>query len=251
MTVTSALDVSALIFDLYQGELDDFIPRRAAAAAQAKEVGDTDAARGILTLRRPTAAAHTVNHLPHEDMEALQELGTALRAATTRMDAESIKDLTAKRGELLTSIMSHVKGSATVKDEVRQTLIAALADEKASDAVASRRLTKAIRYSGFGEVNLSQVLANADGNRRLRAVPDTKYGIDLSTDIRRAQRALDKAEQAQRLAQRRHDAAKQAYEAAKQAYEAATASMEGASARVAHAKVELTALTERAGWSKR
>ena len=249
--VTGSFDVSALIFDLYQGSLDDFVTRRAAAAQLAKEAGDTQTARGILTLRRPTAAAHLINHLPHEQMDAIASLGRSLRAATARMDADEMKTLDAERARLLDEVMAGIKASSSVRDEVRQTLHAALADEKAADAVASRRLTKAIRYAGFGEVDLSQVLAKADGSRRLRAVADTKYGIDLSTDIRRARRAVEKAEQAQQLAQRRHEAAAAALQAAQQAFDAATSSLEGATARVAAAKVELTGLTERAGWSKR
>ena len=324
--VTSALDVSALIFDLYQGDLDDFIVRRAAAATTAKDAGDTATARGILTLRRPSLAAHTINHLPHEDMEALTTLSKALRedaaaqetqaagadpidttadadladdaddtegvvtentnaqdtdaevsdtegadaevteAAEDAAESESsdaddaADDVTAPepepepadpREELIADIVSRTKVSSTVREEIRQTLRAAFADEKAADAVASRRLMRAIRYKGYGEVDLTNVVARSDGTRQPRRVPGAKYGIDLSADIRRAERALDKAENARSLAQRRHAAAAAALAAAQQAYDAATSSLESASARVATAKVDLTNLTERANWSKR
>lgn len=249
--MTSALDVSALIFDLYQGPLDDFVARRAAAATQAKEAGDTATARGILTLRRPTASANIINHLSHNDMEAIAALGATVRSSAPDMDAEEKDVLETLRTELLIKILAGIKASAPVKEEVRQTLQAALVNENAADAVASRRLTRAIRYAGHGDIDLSHALAQADGNRRVSPVPDSKYGTDLSHDIRRAQRTLDKAEQAQKLAQRRHEAAAAALHAAQQAYDAATASLGGMNARVAAAKVDLTNLKERAGWSQR
>jgi hypothetical protein len=50
---------------------------------------------------------------------------------------------------------------ATVLEQLRQTLEAALADPAAENAVRSGRLVLALSYSGFGEVDLTDAVLNA------------------------------------------------------------------------------------------
>ncbi len=87
-----------------------------------------------------------------------------MRAAQARLDASV---LTSVRGERDASVAAYVERVAEVAtaagaalsasglDEVRATAIAALADETAAQALASGQLTRALSYSGFGEVDLS------------------------------------------------------------------------------------------------
>ena len=61
--------------------------------------------------------------------------------------------------------------SAAAQQDVRATAIAALADERASAAVTSGQLTRALSYSGFGEVDLAEAVARTAGGAILTILP--------------------------------------------------------------------------------
>jgi hypothetical protein len=61
--------------------------------------------------------------------------------------------------------------SAAAQQDVRATAIAALADERASAAVTSGQLTRALSYSGFGEVDLDEAVARTTGGAILTILP--------------------------------------------------------------------------------
>jgi hypothetical protein len=159
--------VAAAAAQVYAVPLAEFIPSRKALAASAKAGGDTAAAKEILALRKPTVTAWAMNLACREDSGVIGNLlglGARMRAAQARLDASV---LTSVRGERDASVAAYVERvaevataagaplSASGRDEVRATAIAALADESASQALASGQLTRALSYSGFGEVDLS------------------------------------------------------------------------------------------------
>ena len=119
--------------ELYGTPLEEFLPSRARLVAAAKADGDTDAAAAIKTLRKPTAAAWAVNLMARK-RPVVAEAGGRLTAAAAR--------------------------------DAGATFVAALASPSATEAVVSGRLTRALEYAGFGDVDIRDATA-----RPLRLVP--------------------------------------------------------------------------------
>jgi hypothetical protein len=60
--------------------------------------------------------------------------------------------------------------------------VAALADEGAAAAVSSGQLTRALSYSGFGEVDLSEAVARTTSGAILTVVPSAWGDADVADD---------------------------------------------------------------------
>lgn len=156
---------------LYAAEPGAFVSTRTLLVAEAKASGEAELAEEIGRLRKPTAAAWAVNLTTRErpdQVERLRDVGQRLRAAQARLDAAGLRDLRAEREGLVAAFIAGAAEVAeaagrrlapAVLEEVRGTLIAALASEEATEAVASGHLTRALSYSGFGEVDLSEAVA--------------------------------------------------------------------------------------------
>lgn len=156
---------------LYAAEPGAFVSTRTLLVAEAKASGDAALAEEIGRLRKPTAAAWAVNLTTRErpdQVERLRDVGQRLRAAQARLDAAGLRDLRAEREGLVAAFLAGAAEVAeaagrplapAVLEEVRATLIAALASEEATEAVTSGHLTRALSYSGFGEVDLSEAVA--------------------------------------------------------------------------------------------
>ncbi len=156
---------------LYAAEPGAFVSTRTLLVAEAKASGDAALAEEIGRLRKPTAAAWAVNLTTRErpdQVERLRDVGQRLRAAQARLDAAGLRDLRAEREGLVSAFLARAAEVAeaagrplapAVLEEVRGTLIAALASEEATEAVTSGHLTRALSYSGFGEVDLSEAVA--------------------------------------------------------------------------------------------
>jgi hypothetical protein len=168
---------------LYAAAPDEFMAARSALVAAAKAAGEAEAAAEIGKLRKPSLAAWAVNltaRTAPDVVSALTDLGVQMRAAQSRMDTGS---LTAMRGDRDAAVDSFVRAaseavggsgrslSAAAQQDVRATAIAALADERASDAVTSGQLTRALSYSGFGEVDLAEAVARTAGGAILTILP--------------------------------------------------------------------------------
>lgn len=156
---------------LYAGAPADFVPTRTALVRSAKADGHQQAAKEIAALRRPSVAAWALNqvvHRGHPVMQQLPDLGARLRQATSALDAAAITGLREERDRVLADLVATAAAvseehgqrmSPAVEGEVRNCGIAALADEAAEAAVTSGTLTRALSYSGFGEVDLSEAAA--------------------------------------------------------------------------------------------
>lgn len=152
---------------LYAVPLAEFIASRKTVADSAKAAGEPDAAKEILKLRKPTLTAWAMNLVPRGDPAALADivgLGARMRAAQSQLDTATLTSVRGERDRALTayiaSVVTAAKGegatlSPAARDEIRASAIAALADGSASEALASGQLTRALSYSGFGEVDLS------------------------------------------------------------------------------------------------
>jgi hypothetical protein len=151
---------AAAAAELYGADPQDFLDRRKALAAAAKDAGDADAARQIAALRKPTRAAWVVNSLTRADPGAsdrLASLAASLRAAEQAKDGRRLRELSAERGALIDALTGQALTAAGVsdapaglRDEVSATLTAALADPEVAAALAAGTLTRAAQWAGFG-----------------------------------------------------------------------------------------------------
>jgi hypothetical protein len=155
-----------LIRALYEAPPDGFVAGRAAAIAEAKEAGDTQTAKRLAALRKPTVAAWLVNLLAlrrPELIDELVELSTALRTAQRGLQGDQLRELSTQRRQVVSALVKAAQRLAIEDDpglrsaklpmaEVEATLTAALAEPEIAAQVRSGRLVKAATYAGFGEV---------------------------------------------------------------------------------------------------
>jgi hypothetical protein len=145
--------------EIYEVKPEEFTALRTKLAAAAKQRGDTDTAKQVSAARKPTAAAWVVNRVALRDQDIrtrLAGLGERLRDAHAAMDGDRIRELSAEQRRLVEDVARAAfeeaelaEPPAALRDDVTGTLQAAIADPD----VASRlgRLTRAERWSGFGE----------------------------------------------------------------------------------------------------
>ncbi|MEU7142734.1 hypothetical protein ABZ942_25030 [Nocardia sp. NPDC046473] len=148
--------------DLYGLAPREFVAARTAQVDAAKEAGDKELAAAIGKLRKPTVTAWTVNLLAREapdDVEALLQLGAALRSAQRKLSGAELRTLTAQRQQAVNALAKKAGTLAAehkhpvnegVLREVGQTLNAALADPDVAEQVHSGTLATAATYDGFG-----------------------------------------------------------------------------------------------------
>ena len=101
-------------------------------------------------------------------MNQLRTLGAELRGAQARLDGGRMRELTQQRHELVAALVRRAKELAIgsgqkfggpIQRELEESFGAAVADEPASLAVMSGRLTRALIYAGLGEVDVSAATA--------------------------------------------------------------------------------------------
>ncbi|GAA3592693.1 hypothetical protein GCM10022223_04250 [Kineosporia mesophila] len=192
--------------ELYAVEPGLFTAERTRLAAAARTNGDTVTAKAIGGLRRPTTSAWLVNQLARgerggqqgrdgrgsgDDIDRLEHLGQELREAQAALDAPRMRELSKKRHQLIAALVRHADRvadnagqtvSAAVRRELENTLSAAVADEQASRAVMSGRLTRALTYAGFGEVDITEATATPLSVVLPYRARDTDSNTDTDTD---------------------------------------------------------------------
>ncbi|MFK5690716.1 hypothetical protein ACI3EY_13710 [Ornithinimicrobium sp. LYQ92] len=146
----------------------EFVAARTTWVKRLRGEGMRGVAAEVAALRRPTAAAGVVNAVVRAQdpvVERLREVGARLRQAQSAMDSATLGTLRGDRDELLTAWVDAGRGvsarpmTAAVEAEVRDTAVAALADASATEVVLSGSLTRALGYSGFGEVDVADAVA--------------------------------------------------------------------------------------------
>lgn len=190
--MTEPVDLDAAADELYAlapADLDRFAARRNELAAAARKAGDRELAGQISALKKPVQAAALANALVRQrpaEVRALSELAARLRDAHRHLRGGELRELAEQRqrwlvelAELAPSLAGRPVG-ATVLDQLRATFEAAIADEAAERAVLSGRLTGALSYAGFGEVDIGDAVATPPP--RLRAVPDLATSDSRKSD---------------------------------------------------------------------
>ncbi len=152
----------AIADELYELPPDEFVPARDDQVAAAKEAGDRDLARALGRLRRPTKAAWLANLLARhrtEQLDGLVALARGLAQAQQELDGGALRALSGQRHRVVAAMARDAgrlaaRRGETVNDglvrEVAGILDAALADPAVAEEVRAGRLTKTVRYSGFG-----------------------------------------------------------------------------------------------------
>ena len=255
--------LAAATAELYAVAPDEFVATRTRLVQDAKAGGDAALAEEVGRLRRPTVAAWAVNRTVRErpqEVDRLRDVGRRLRSAQAQLDAARLRDLRSDREALLAGF---VAGAAEVAEaagrplapaaleEVRGTVIAALAGEEAAEAVASGHLTRALSYSGFGEVDLSEAVARTSSGAVLTVVahpeeagstgagsrkPLSAKGSKDSARPRQEERAHEQGEEERRAQQQRLREVEEAHAAAAAAAEEAAQAVDQARDRADEAR---------------
>jgi hypothetical protein len=251
-----AVDAAALaaaLADLYAVVPEEFVATRTSLVQDAKARGDAALAKELGRARRPTVAAWAVNAVVRDNRERaehLHDLGRRMRAAQAQLDAATMTELRRERDLLLgtwADAADEVGRRAgrpltpAVGEEVRATLIAALAGDEATQAVLSGHLTRALSYSGFGDVDLSEavvrtssgaVLSVVEGRRPAPAPAQKADMADATAEAGEAADATEAADAAEAAEaeerRRRVEAAREAHAAAVEAAHEATLAVDQA-----------------------
>lgn len=167
--------VADAVRELYGSPAAGFVELRTAWVRRARAAKDREAAATIGALRKPTRSADLLNRLARAEPTAIDDLlrlGADLRRAQRTADAPRLRELTARRRELvgeLLRLLSRIGGDVTptVRDEVVATLGAALVDDDVALGLRSGTLTTAGSWDGFGpdvSAQLSVVRPAADAS---------------------------------------------------------------------------------------
>jgi predicted Zn-dependent protease with MMP-like domain len=228
------MDLEKIADELYALPADEFVAKRDEQAALARKAKNKDLAAEIKALGKPTQTAWIVNQLVRRRPKLLKQvlqLGVALREAQQSLAGAELKKLTVQRRALLQQLahesrelaeeLGHPIGTST-EQEVASTLGAALADEQLAGQLASGRLTRALEFSTFGELQATpEVRAPAEKDNQLQIARWRK-------ELKKAQEAFSTAEserealeeRAQRLREQLQNVEEQLAEAVQAAEEA-------------------------------
>ncbi len=255
------------ITKLYAVPLDAFTRERNTLAAALAKAGQTDRARAVRQLRRPSAPLWATNQLARVDSERLEAFLDSVvqirktqlrdpRAATEALTRQrrELQHLVRQAGELLAK--HGARATPEAERRISDTLLGAAVDRDRADELRHGRLTQELAAPGF------EVLAGTGRPGHLRLVrggqpartrdtpPETaepenverRAGLDREGQRPRdeAARSLDKA------ARQREEKRRQQEEAAQSRHEAAAQKREEAAARQRE-MAERRAAVEQAG----
>ena len=223
------MDLNGAAEALYAVSPEDFVARRTALAAEAKESGDRALAKQITGLRRPTKSAWLVNlvaRAERDQLAQLRELGTALQQAQQQMAGDELRRLSKQRRTMIDSLARRaaelgaehgydVPDSAV--QEVSQTLQAALADPAVAEMVQAGRLHQAVSYGGFGPDDLASALAASVPAATKTAASEHKGVAEPEADAAETRARTEKATKSRAEADAASAAAAEAEAAADEA----------------------------------
>ena len=178
----TALTLGDAAEELYAAAPAEFMASRTRLVAQARAAKDRALATQIGKLRKPSVAAGILNGMvrARPDLtERLVTVGEQLRAAQATMHLATMSALRPDRDALIADWLAgarEIAGAAdsalspAATDEIRDTVIAALASIEATEAVLAGHLNRALSYSGFGEVDLADAVVRTEGGTVLRVI---------------------------------------------------------------------------------
>ena len=234
--------------ELYSLDPGEFTGTRNQWSKQSKADGETELARRVAELRKPSMAAWVVNMLMRhqgDQMAQVLELGASLRQAQSDLDADALRELNKQRRQL-TAAVTHQgrelardlgqKVTDAVADQVQGTLHAAMVDEDAAAAVRSGLLVSALTATGVDHADVVDAVAipAAIGLTARPRTKPTRKRPELSV-VPEQKPTPDEAEQ-ERLARR---------EAAQQAVAQARAAADEAQRKVRKADKRISKLQAR------
>jgi DNA repair exonuclease SbcCD ATPase subunit len=205
-----ASSLQATAAELAALPLADFTAARNERARAARRGGDPALAASIAALPKATVSAWLVNLLVRERADLVRQLldlGATLREAEGDFDPVNLRALTGQRRRLVIAVVKEVRAlaesagqhpSAAALEEVERTLMAALADAGAAEAVASGRLVRPLESVGLEPVDVEGAVAG-DGLRAEHEEPQDE-GVAHPEDVVARQRARRAAEAAERRA---------------------------------------------------
>jgi hypothetical protein len=229
------LHLRAAVQQLYAAAPGDFMSVRSTIVAEAKQAGEKDLAKQVAALRKPTVAAWALNHFVREhsdELDAFHDFAELLREAQRTLDADQLRLLSRERARRVDALARKVESAArsagqpvsdAVRDEIRQTLTAFIADEGAEESVMTGALVKPLQYSGFGDVDIEGVAAVAprhlkviaggaadeepagasEDDEAARAAEEERRRAALAAERARLERVLEQASHAAADAERR------------------------------------------------
>jgi hypothetical protein len=165
------LHLRAAVEQLYAAPPAEFTALRTQLAKQARSAGDVDLAKAVTALRKPTVAAWALNHFVREhggELDDFRAFAELLREAQRTLDADQLRALGRERAKRVDAVADRVAQEARTAgqplgvgaaQEVRDTLTAVVADESAEASVLTGALVRALSYSGFGSVDIEDVVA--------------------------------------------------------------------------------------------
>ncbi|GAA2095837.1 hypothetical protein GCM10009841_07260 [Microlunatus panaciterrae] len=210
------MKLEAVADELYGAAPEEFVELRKQRIAEAREAKDRSLVKAIGALRRPTRSAWLVNLLAREAAEELNELldlGAALGEAQRRLSGPDLRRLSNQRRAAVEGLVrlaveiagrhGHVASDAT-RQEVSQTLQAALADPDVGELVRTGRVVQAASYGGFGPTDFLSLVPptpEAEPPEAARAGDQPVAAADDGA-LRAARSAVTEAEQSYQAAAR-------------------------------------------------
>jgi hypothetical protein len=169
---------SERVDSLYGLPLDDFTPSRDALAKELRAAGERRTADWVKGLRKPSAAAWTVNQLARtqaQEASALLEAGEQLRATHERLLAgkagsDELRQAAEAESTAARALLERAPGlldregeppSPSILEKAAQTVHAVALDEETRTAFSLGRLTREARATGLGPFGETMPLAPA------------------------------------------------------------------------------------------
>lgn len=186
--------------DLYGLPLDDFTSARDGLAARLKDAGDTDSAKAVKALRKPTLPAWTVNQLARRDQETLHRLIELRDELTDTSGPDEIRRLAGERKSATASLLrraeeiltdgGHSAGASTL-DAVAKTLQAGGSEDERVRLLQGT-LDRPLSPSGFEGLGGFEAFAPETAD-------EAPAKVDRAAE-RKAEKLASKAAEAERLA---------------------------------------------------
>jgi hypothetical protein len=206
------VELSAVADELYGLPLNEFTATRDERAAEARKAGETELAKSLKQLRKPSTGAWLANLLVRDqprEVGRLIKLGTTLRSDQD-LEGARIRRATKEKAEAVGKLLQQARSiakraglplSQSVEQELEATLDAAFADPSSAESLREARLTTALHYSGLGFGSGATARDSTVQSQRPARVggPETaKAKLELERAQSDAERAASEAEKAQR-----------------------------------------------------
>lgn len=231
---------------LYALPPEEFVAARDDRVRAARERGDRDLARAVGRLRRPTRPAWLANLLARhraDQLDGLVALATGLAQAQRTLDGAQLRALSSQRHRAVGAMareagrLAQDAGSPATDAQLRELqgiLEAALAQPDVAYELRAGRLTRTLRYTGFGpDTDPHAVPVPAP-----RSAPDDTATDRAAEDGQAAERAERRRDLAAALVQAEELAA-----ATREQQDAAEATRDDARDRHGAARERVAALT--------